>query len=95
MEETYTPPGLPLPTVAHDRGHGITAVTVYCEGLYCSNSRAFTFDALMVPDEMPVIHIPRFRRFVCVKCGSRKVQIRSIWPQRTPSGPFYSPSMGG
>jgi hypothetical protein len=95
MEEAnaYSPPGMPLPNVTHDRGHGITSVRVYCEGLYCPHWRIFSFDELAVPEEMPVIHIPRVRRFVCMKCGSRKVQVRLVWPNRKPSGPFYRPPM--
>jgi hypothetical protein len=86
---------MPLPTVAHDRGHGITSIRIYCAaGLVCPHWRVFTFDELNVPDKMPVIHIPRVRHFVCTKCGSRKVQVRSEWPARKPTGPFYSPSMG-
>jgi hypothetical protein len=53
---------------------------------------SFTFDELRVPDELPVIYIPRVRRFVCTKCGSRKVQVRSEWPQRKRGGgSFFSP----
>jgi hypothetical protein len=98
MEEpnAYSPPGMPLPTVAHDRGHGITAVRVYCAaGLVCPHWKVFTFDELGVPDHLPVIHIPRHRRFVCTHCGSRKVTIRSVWPERRASGPFFSQSMPG
>jgi hypothetical protein len=90
--EAYCPPGVGLPTVAHDRGHGITSIRVYCEGLYCPHWRIFTFDEMKVPDEMPVIHIPRVRRFVCSKCGSRKVQVRSVWPERKAGNTFYSPA---
>jgi hypothetical protein len=58
MEEAnaYSPPGVGLPTVAHDRGHGMS-IRVYCEGLYCPHWRVFSFDELAVPDELPVIHI--------------------------------------
>jgi hypothetical protein len=28
--EAYSPPGVGLPNVAHDRGHGITSILVYC-----------------------------------------------------------------
>jgi len=57
----YNPPGMPLPTVAHDRGHGITSVRVFCAaGLICSNYKVFTFDELDVPDEMPILHFPAF-----------------------------------
>jgi hypothetical protein len=94
--DAYNPPGLPLPTVAHDRGHGIRSLTVYCAaGLVCAHSKRFTFDELVLPDDMTMIHIPRHRRFVCSECGSRKVTIRSVWPERNASGPFYSPSMSG
>jgi hypothetical protein len=94
--EAYNPPGLPLPTVAHDRGHEITSLRVYCAaGLVCPHSRVFTFDELSLPDDMTMTHIPRYRRFVCTQCGSRKVTIRSVWPDRKPTGPFYSPSMSG
>jgi hypothetical protein len=44
---------------------------------------------------MIMIHIPRHRRFVCTQCGSQKVAIRSVWPDRKPTGPFYSPSISG
>jgi hypothetical protein len=93
--EAYSPPGAGLPTVAHDRGHGIKSLRVHCAaGLVCPNSKVFTFEELQLTDEMVLLHIPRFRRFVCSKCGSRKVQVRSVWPERKPSGPFYSPAMG-
>jgi hypothetical protein len=64
-------------------------------GLVCANSKELTFDELRLPDEMTMIHIPRFRRVVCSKCRSRKVSIRSVWPKRDSGGPFYSPSMSG
>jgi hypothetical protein len=64
-------------------------------GAGCPHWKVFTFDELGVPDDMPVIHIPRRRRFICTACGSRKVSIRSVWPERRPSGPFFSPLMEG
>lgn len=98
MEEAdlYCPPGVPLPTVAHDRGHGITSLRVYCAaGLVCVHWKDFSFEELRLTDEMIMLHIPHLRRFVCTKCGSRKVTIRSNWPARKPAGPFYSPCMDG
>jgi hypothetical protein len=92
--EAYCPSGVGLPTVAHDRGHGITSIRVYCSaGLVCAHWRGFTFDELAVPDGLAVIHIPRVRRFFCTRSGSRKVQVRSEWPERESGGPFYSLSM--
>jgi hypothetical protein len=86
--EAYCPPGLPLPTVAHDRGHGIASLRVYCAaGLVCANWKDFTLEELQLSDGMVMIHIPRHRRFVCTRCGSQKVTIRSKWPQRKPTGP--------
>jgi hypothetical protein len=93
--EAYDPPGLPLPTVAHDRGHGITSLRVHCAaGLVCPNSKIFTLE-LRLTDDMTIMHIPRHRRFVCMQCGSRKVTVRSVWPDRRPTRPFYNPSMSG
>jgi hypothetical protein len=44
-------------------------------------------------ESSPIIHIPRVRRFVCTKCGSRNVQVRPGEPARKPTGPFDGPSM--
>jgi hypothetical protein len=93
--DAYAPPGMPLPTVAHDRAHGITSLIVYCSaGIVCPHSKAFTFEELRLTDDMVMGHIPRHRRFVCTRCGSRRVTIRSVWPDRRASGPFFSPAMG-
>jgi hypothetical protein len=38
----YCPPGAPLPNVAHDRGHGITSLRVYCAaGVVCAHCKGF------------------------------------------------------
>ena len=72
------------------------AVRVYCAaGLVCPNSKVFTLDELRLTDDMTIMHIPRHRRFVCTQCGSRKVTIRSVWPDRKPTGPFHRASMFG
>ncbi len=63
-----------------DRGHGVKAVRVHCEGLYCGHSGEVPLDRLALADDLPVIHIPRYRRFVCMRCGCRKVNVRSVWP---------------
>jgi hypothetical protein len=76
--EPYTGP---LPTIAHDRALGVTAIHVFCAGLYCGHSSEIELDRLALSDDLPVIHIPRERRFVCSRCGSRKVEVRSKWSQ--------------
>lgn len=51
--DAYAPPGMPLPTVAHDRGHGITSLIVYCAaGTVCPHSKDFTFEELRLTDDM-------------------------------------------
>lgn len=45
--DAYWPPGMPLPTVAHDLGHGIALLIGYCAaGIVCPHSKAFTFAQL-------------------------------------------------
>jgi hypothetical protein len=76
----------PLPTIGHDRGHGVSAIRVYCRGLYCGHSGDIGLDLLALADDLPVIEISRHRRFVCLRCGSRKVSVRSIWPPARGAG---------
>ncbi len=77
MREGYSGP---LPTIGHDRGHGVTAFRVYREELYCSHWGDVPLHRLALPDKLPVIHIPRRRRFICTRCGGGHVSIRSVWP---------------
>jgi hypothetical protein len=83
MRQRYTGP---LPTIGHDRGHGIKAIRVHCEGQYCGHSGEVGLDCLGLADDLPVIQIPRHRRFICARCGSRKVRVRSIWPPARGAG---------
>jgi hypothetical protein len=78
----YNPPGVPLPNVGDARAHGEDSLIVYCEtrDLSCSHSRVFSFDELRLPDEMIFIHVPRYRRFVCTRCGSRTATVRAVLP---------------
>lgn len=94
--DAYSSPGSPLPNIAHFRAHGITSLRVHCAAdLVCSHSKVMTFDELRLADDAVLISVPRVRRFVCTRCGNRKVQVRPEWPPNKASGPFYSPSMGG
>jgi hypothetical protein len=69
------------------------AAGLFAAGLVCAHWRDFTFETLRLIDDMVMIHIPRHRRFVCTQCGSRKVTIRSVWPERKAMAPFYSRAM--
>ena len=67
---------------------------VYCAAdLVCSHSRVMTFDELRLADDAVLINGARVRRFVCTRCGRRKVQVRPEWPPNDASEPFYSPAM--
>lgn len=74
------PPDSELPTIGHGRSLGETELTVHCLGLYCYHQAVKTFDELKLPDDMIFIHVPRYRRFVCSKCGSRNVKVMPVFP---------------
>jgi hypothetical protein len=69
------PRGRPA-TIAQARESGVTRVRVFCEGLYCPNSEVFDIASFNLADDLPVLSIPRYRRFVCSRCGNRKVSVR-------------------
>jgi hypothetical protein len=75
MREPHTGP---LSTIGIDRRHGVKAIRVYCEALHCGHSGDVGLDRLVLADDLPVIHIPRYRRFVCTRCGCRKVSVRAL-----------------
>ena len=78
-------------TIADARASGETALTVHCLAQGCYHQAAKTFEELW--NDMIFVDVPQYRRLVCTKCGSRKVSIRSVWPKRENSGPFYSRSI--
>ena len=65
----------PLPTVGDTRAEDITALSVTCENPACRWSSYATFDALRLADEIVFVDIPRHRRFVCSRCGDRRVGV--------------------
>ncbi|WP_158808637.1 hypothetical protein [Beijerinckia sp. L45] len=75
-----------LPTVGDSRRHGLKRLTVECSQLGCPHERAFTFDELALPDEMIFIHVPRYRRFICSRCGGRRVTVRADWRDHNAHG---------
>jgi hypothetical protein len=73
---TYTGPPA---TIADMRRIGLSAVVVECAALYCYHQARIEFDALGLPDELSFPDITKHRRFVCTKCGSRKVTTHACW----------------
>ena len=55
----------PLPTIGCARSKGITKIRVYCDDIVCFHSEVMEIGGLGLPDDTPIIHIPRRRRFVC------------------------------
>jgi hypothetical protein len=58
---------------------GVSAVIIECARPYCYHQARFTFDTLALPDELSSLDITRHRRFVCTKCGARKVTAYACW----------------
>ena len=79
----------PLPTIADARAQGIKRIRIYCDDIKCFHSEVFDLISLGLPDSTPVVHIPRYRRFVCSKCGGRKIGIRFERPP-APGMPRYN-----
>jgi hypothetical protein len=75
-------------TIALARENGITKIRVWCEDRMCFHSEVVDIGPLGLADDLPVMHIPRYRRFVCILCGNRKISIRFEYPP-APGTPGY------
>ena len=62
----------PLPTIAESKRLGMTCFRVECAAQYCYNTKRVEFDALGLPDDTAFLDIPKFRNFVCEKCGGAR-----------------------
>lgn len=70
MPTAYTGPPA---TIADMRRIGVSAFVIECAALYCYHQARFEFDALVLPDELSSLDITKHRRFVCTKCGARRM----------------------
>jgi hypothetical protein len=61
------------------RRTGLSAFVVECAALYCYHQARIEFDALALPDELSSLDVTKRRRFVCTKCGARKVRVYACW----------------
>lgn len=69
----------PPATIADMRRIGVSAFIIECAALYCYHQARMEFDALGLPDELSSLDITKHRRFVCTKCGARKVTVHACW----------------
>ena len=81
----------PLPTIAMAKAQGINKIRVWCEDIVCFHSEVFEMEQFGLPDDTPVIHIPKYRRFVCSRCGGRRISVRFERPP-APGTPGYKGS---
>ena len=70
------------PTIGYLRGQGVTKAYVSCNSPTCHRGSVLTFDAINLPDDTPFPEIAIRRRWVCAKCGCRKVSVMPRWPVR-------------
>lgn len=79
-----------LPTIGESKAQGISKFTVHCSTPQCWAARRFSFDDLGLTDDVVFVDIPKHRRFVCRKCGSRTVTIMADWPKALQGKPGES-----
>lgn len=75
-----------LPTVADDLAMGITRCAATCDRPGCHHSAVIHYADFDLPLETIIVDIAKVRRFVCSRCGSRKVTIGGDWSQYWPHG---------
>ncbi len=71
------PPPRPPPTLGTLRGQGVRWIHVSCTFPNC-----LQLDTLGLPDDLPFPAVATRRRWVCAKCGCRKVHVMPRWPAR-------------
>ena len=67
-------------TIGHARAGGETALTVHCLGNGCHHQTVKTFNELKLWNDMIFVDVPKYRRLVCSKCGSRNIKAMPIFP---------------
>jgi hypothetical protein len=73
---TYTGPPA---TITDLRRIGLSAFNIECAELYCYHQARIEFDTPGLPDELSTLDATKHRRFVCTKCGARKVTVHACW----------------
>jgi hypothetical protein len=67
-------------TISSARENGVTKIRVWCEHRVCLHSEVVDITPLGLSDDLPVVKSPRYRNFVCTRCGNRKVSVRFEYP---------------
>ena len=77
---------MPPPTIANLKDMGVRHFSVTCRRADCRHSSKFAFEEAGLPDILYFPDIAMVRRFTCIKCGGREVQITPDWSSRRPAG---------
>ena len=80
------PPTAKPPTIAKLKSMGADKFSVTCAQAFCLHSACVSFAAAGVEDQAPFPSITARRRFVCTRCGGRKVSIMPDWTNHTAHG---------
>jgi len=75
-----------VPTVSSLKAMGVSRFQITCDRVDCRHSSHITFEAAGVGDGEPFPQIAETRRFVCGKCGGRKVSIMPDWTKNQAVG---------
>lgn len=62
-------------TIANAK-EGITRFRVWCEDIRCFHNEVMEWDRLGLPDDTDPRRVTQLCKFLCTRCGNRKVSIR-------------------
>jgi hypothetical protein len=74
------------PTIADLQSQGVSGAWVTCRNPMCLRSTAIHFAAIGLAPETPFSAIAGARRFVCVACGSGRVDVSPDWREHRAAG---------
>jgi hypothetical protein len=75
-------------TIAGARAQGLKAIDVWCVGNNGHHGGRIEFEALGLFEDTVFLRIQGLRRFKCMRCGNRLVEVRPRWTDvKFPMGP--------
>lgn len=85
MNAPRSTPGAP-PTIADLRKMGVSKANMTCTDASCRHSAYVAFDDMKVGEDLAFPAIMLTRRFTCVACGGRTVNLTPDWRSHRPRG---------